>query len=69
MLLLYMIGFWKLMQNLQNLFLKKVIVGLILNIAQIYKLFHSKKENDMYNKILDYDPNNIKILGKTSKQN
>ena len=48
--------------------MKKGIKVLDINKAQIYSVNKSKKENDMYEKILVYEPNNIKILKKKVKK-
>ena len=40
-----------------------------INLAQIYSEDKSKMENDMYDKILVNEPNNIKIIRKREKNN
>ena len=39
-----------------------------INLAQIYSEDKSKMENDMYDKILVYEPSNIKINRKREKK-
>ena len=39
-----------------------------INLAKIYSVDRSRKENDMYDQILFYDPKNIKIICKKGKK-